>query len=189
MSDAPTAQLLPLADQFDACSAQAAAFAGLSEAQGRWRPGPNRWSVAECLAHLAATARQYEPGLTAAAGEVRARGRRAAGAPRPGFWGRRLAALMEPGAGARIRRTPALAPPGDVSLADAARAFDASQAMLRGVVAEVDGMDLRSARMQSPVAPVLRITLATALAMLAAHERRHLAQARRVTEAPGFPVA
>jgi hypothetical protein len=95
---------------------------------------------------------------------------------------------MEPGAGARLRTTPALTPPADVSLADAARAFEASQATLRGVVADVGGLDLRSARLRSPVAPVLRLTLGTALAMLAAHERRHLAQARRVTEAPGFPV-
>lgn len=191
MSDASS---LPLAAQFAACSAEARSLAALGEAQGRWRPAPDRWSVAECLAHLAKTARQYEPGLLAAVRAARARARRAppgGAAFRPGWFGRRMVATMEPveaGRG-RLKAPASFAPPGGVTLAHAARAFEESQAMLDGVLAAADGFDLRSARLRSPVTPLLRLSLGTALAMLAAHERRHLAQARRVVEAPGFPVA
>lgn len=184
---------MPLADQLAACSADVDALvAPLSEAQGRWRPGPGRWSVAECLAHLAATARQYQPGLDGAAESARGRaapGGVAAGAFRPGWFGRRLVAGMEPGAGPRLPTTSALTPPAEVSLADAVRAFREAQGRLRGTLGAVAGLDLGSATLRSPVLPVLRLSLGTALAMLAAHERRHLAQARRVVQAPGFPVA
>lgn len=180
----------PLAAQLAACSADAAALAGaLTETQERWRPGPGRWSVAECLAHLAATARQYQPGLDEAAAAARARGRRATGAFRPGWFARRLVAAMEPNAGARMRTTAALTPPGDASLEDAARGFRRSQAALEATLGKVDGLDLGSATLRSPVLPVLRLSLGAAFAVLAAHERRHLAQARRVVQDPGFPVA
>ena len=189
MPDVSASAQQPLADQFAVCNGEAAALAELSEAQGRWRPGPERWSVAECLAHLAATAREYEPGVVVAVRRVRELGKPAPRAFRPGWFGRRIVAFMEPGAGRPVRTTAALTPPADVSLAEAVRVFEHSQAMLRGALAEVEGLDLGSARVRSPVAPVLSFSLGTAFAVLAAHERRHLAQARRVIEAPGFPVA
>lgn len=185
-----TAVPMPLAAQLAACSADMAALAGgLTEAQGRWRPGPGRWSVAECLAHLAATARQYQPGLDRAAATARERGRRATGPFRPGWLAGRLVAAMEPGGGARMRTTAALTPPAEVTLADAAREFRRAQDALTATLAAVDGLDLGSATLRSPVLPVLRLSLGTACAVLAAHERHHLAQARRVVEEPGFPTA
>ena len=177
-------------DQLAACTADAAALtATLSEAQGRWRPEPGRWSVAECLAHLAATARQYEPGLEKAARTVRSRGRQLPGPYRPSWFGRQLAGFMEPGRGARVRTSATLTPPSGVTLADAARAFAEAQRMLQATLDMTTGLDLDSATLRSPVLPVLRLSLGTVLAMLTAHERRHLAQARRVIEATGFPVA
>jgi hypothetical protein len=56
-------------------------------------------------------------------------------------------------------------------------------------VRSAEGLDLSGIMMKSPAWPMLRFSLLTALAALAAHERRHLAQARRVTQRPGFPAA
>lgn len=189
MPDAP--RLRPsLAEQFAACTADGAALATtLTEAQGRWRPGPGRWSVAECLAHLAAIARQYQPGLDVAAATVRARGRPARGAFQPGWLGRRFVAAMEPASGRRLRTTAVLTPRADVTLGDAARDFAAAQAALTATADVTAGLDLGSATLRSPMLPVLRLSLGAALAGLAAHERRHLAQARQVVGATGFPVA
>ena len=161
----------------------------LSEAQGRWRPGPGRWSVAECLIHLAATARLYQPRLDQAATTVRSREREARGEFAPGWVGRRVVASMEPKAGSRMRAPASLVPPADVTLADAGRAFVEAQRALDATLVETAGLDLGSATLGSPVMPLLRLSLGTALALLAAHERRHLAQAQRVVQAPGFPAA
>lgn len=182
---------LPLAEQLAACTADAdALLGGLTEVQGRWRPGPDQWSIAECVAHLAAIARQYQPGLDTAVAAVRARGRPAHGGFQPGWLGRRFVAAMEPTTGSRrLRTTAALTPPRTVTLAEAEREFGTAQAALRSVLETTAGLDLGSATVRSPILPLLRFSLGTALAGLVAHERRHLAQARRVTQAPGFPTA
>jgi hypothetical protein len=45
-----------------------------------------------------------------------------------------------------------------------------------------EGLDLARVKVKSPIAPVLRLSLAATFAQIAAHERRHIAQARRVRE-------
>src|SRR5678815_6167605 len=50
--------------QFEQLSAEADALTvPLSDEQFRWRPGPDSWSIAECLDHHNATARVYLPAL------------------------------------------------------------------------------------------------------------------------------
>jgi hypothetical protein len=50
-----------------------------------------------------------------------------------------------------------------------------------------NGLDLVRARVTSPVLRWRRFSLGAAFAMLAAHERRHLCQARRVAALTEFP--
>lgn len=57
------------------------------------------------------------------------------------------------------------------------------------LAARADGLDLAAVKIRSPIAPVLRFSLGQCFAINAAHERRHVWQARRVREAPGFPSA
>lgn len=54
-------------------------------------------------------------------------------------------------------------------------------------VREADGLDLEAVKVPYPVLPLLRINLMAAFAYLTSHQRRHLWQARRVTEREGFP--
>jgi hypothetical protein len=51
------------------------------------------------------------------------------------------------------------------------------------------GLDLRRAVVVSPVTRLFRLPLGGYLAFLAAHDRRHLWQARQVRAAPGFGAA
>jgi hypothetical protein len=50
-----------------------------------------------------------------------------------------------------------------------------------------NGLDLARARVTSPVSKWLRFSLGTLFAVIAAHERRHLCQARRIVAMPSFP--
>src|SRR5262245_26724195 len=50
--------------------------AGLSAAQLAWQPAPERWSVAQCFAHLVVTGDAYYPRVQAAIEAARARGLR-----------------------------------------------------------------------------------------------------------------
>lgn len=198
---APTAPALDapldagtLAAQYDAATADAEALAtGLSEAQGRWRHRPGAWSVAECLSHLAVLNRTYLDDLARVVADARAAGRSARGPWRLSWFGRTFTRAMGPvtghGLGRKLPAPPAYAPPSDVRLAAALADFRAVQAAMVERVRAADGLDLGGIMVRSPAWPALRFSLLTAFAALAAHERRHLAQARRVVATPGFPAA
>lgn len=182
-----------LVAQYDAAGADAESLAaGLGEAQGRWRHRPGAWSVAECLSHLAVLNRTYLDGFARTAAEARAAGRTGRGPWRLSWFGRTFTRAMGPvtgrGLGRKLPAPPAYAPPSDVTLAAALADFrDVQRAMVERVRA-ADGLDLGAVLVRSPAWPVLRFSLLTAFAALAAHERRHLAQARRVLARPGFPA-
>ena len=157
--------------------------AGLSDAQGRRRPAPESWSVAECLSHLAATNEIYLPTIVDAVRRGRAAGRPASRPFRPGIVGRLLVSTMEPPPRRPLRAPAAIRPRDDVPLATAMGAFTAAQDALRAEVAAALGLDLAAVRLRSPLFPLLRMSLGTCFALLAAHERRHLWQARRARDA------
>ena len=50
-----------------------------------------------------------------------------------------------------------------------------------------DGLDLRRARHRSPAIGIFRWSLGTMFAVMLAHQRRHIWQARQVLNQPGFP--
>jgi len=50
-----------------------------------------------------------------------------------------------------------------------------------------DGFDLRRVRRRSPVLPLMKWSLGTMFALVLAHERRHIWQARQVRNQKGFP--
>ena len=54
---------------------------------------------------------------------------------------------------------------------------------------DAHGLDLRRARVVSPITRLLRLNLGAAFALIASHNRRHLWQARQVREHPSFPHA
>ena len=52
---------------------------------------------------------------------------------------------------------------------------------------QANGVDLARARVRMPVSGWLQIPLGSGFALLVAHARRHLAQAKRVMDAENFP--
>lgn len=183
-----------LTAQYEAAASEAERLAaGLTEAQGRWRHRPGAWSVAECLAHLAVLNRTYLDDLTRVIAQAHIDGRRARGPERLSWFGRTFTGAMGPvtgrGMGRKLPAPAAYAPPSDVGLADALADFRAVQRAMLERIRSAEGLAMDRVLMRSPAWPMLRFSLLTAFAALAAHERRHLAQARRVTERPGFPAA
>ena len=83
----------------------------------------------------------------------------------------------------RSFRPASAAPP----VAESLPAFLALQDELADRVARAEGLDLNRVKVVSPANRRLKIGLGTAFAVTAAHQRRHLWQARQVREAPGFP--
>jgi hypothetical protein len=53
---------------------------------------------------------------------------------------------------------------------------------------DAEGLDLARVKVPTPISRLLKLSLGMTLAQAAAHERRHLEQARRVRENPRFPA-
>lgn len=162
----------------------------LTRAQLWWRPEPQRWSIGECLDHLVRTGEAYLDVLDAAVDEGRRRELFAAGPYPPSLVGRWLARILEPPPRLKVpapRRIRPAASPGAEEAEDPLPRFLGLRAQLRERLEAADGLDLGRIRVASPFVPILKFDLGSAFRIVAAHERRHLWQARRVRDEATFP--
>lgn len=180
------ADITSLDDQYEAVEADTrAVVAALTEERGSWRAMADSWSVAECLDHLAATNRVYLQPMRTAAIRAHDRGRQRRGPATPGMIGRWFANTFEPPPKPRskFKAPAAIRPRTGPALADATASFLATHAEVRAFLRSYADLDLAGVTFPNPFVPLVRFSLATALHVIAAHERRHLWQARRVREA------
>ena len=167
--------------RFEQMSAEADALAApLSDAQFAWQPSPESWSVAHCLDHLNATARSYLPELDEGIADAIRRGLYSPGPYTYNWIGRAFVWIMEPPVRVRAKAPKAFQPPPSRSRRDIMAAFHAYQVQYIDRLRQASGLDLARARVSSPVVRWLRMPLGSAFAVMLAHERRHLEQARRV---------
>lgn len=176
--------------QFEQISSDALALSSpLTDDQFIWRPAANAWSVAECVEHLNATARTYLPALDEGIADAIRRGLYGEGPFHYNWIGRVYVRFIEPPVRWRLQAVPQVYPGAGRSRREILAAFRAYQVQYIDRLRQANGVDLARARVRSPGATWLRLPLGTGFAIMAAHERRHLWQARRITGAPGFPAA
>jgi len=174
--------------QFEQISSDAVALSSpLADDQFAWRPASTSWSVAECLEHLNATARIYLPALDEGIADAIRRGLYAEGPFTYNWFGRLYVRFNEPPVRWRLQALPQVYPAAGRSRREILAAFRAYQVQYIDRLRQANGVDLSRARVRAPAAKWLRIPLGTGFAVMVAHERRHLWQARKITGAPGFP--
>ncbi|MFL5575654.1 MAG: DinB family protein [Gemmatimonadaceae bacterium] len=176
------------------CAARAI-VGGLTAVQFNWRPAAARWSVGEHLAHLNLVDASYLPHLDAmlARTAVAARTTHPARPRRLGAW---LVRATEPPVRLKVRTARRFVPasrrdapaldPGAV-LAE----FASTRQALRERLARASGRDLDAiqARYTPGLGPARFVVLSLGqwFALTAAHDRRHLWSAERVTHEALFP--
>jgi hypothetical protein len=160
---------------------------GLSATQLGWRPTAHQWSLAENCGHLARIAGIYQSALDDA---IRRGHAAAAYSDRP-FQGNVVSRLlvwsMEPPVRVRMKTPRALAPQSSQDPLEARAAYRAAQSAFELRLERAAGLDLAHVRVAPPTMPRLRLALGTVLAMLLAHERRHLWQCTEVRHSAAFP--
>lgn len=178
-----TAEIDAFRRQFEQISGAADALvAPLSDAQFTWQPAPNAWSVAQCIDHLNSTAREYLPMLDEGIADAIRRGLYTPGPYTYNWIGRVMAWLVDPNTRIRARTPKAFQPPVGRPRHDVMAAFRAYQVQFIDRLRQANGLDLARSRVASPAARWIRMSLGSGFAMMIAHERRHLQQARRVLE-------
>ncbi|HEY6109555.1 MAG TPA: DinB family protein [Gemmatimonadales bacterium] len=161
--------------------------ASLADAQVNWRPAPGRWSIGECLLHLATSTDAALPALDLAIEQAQVHGWTSCGPYRYGWFTRWNVRSMEPPPTFRMRTFRIFEPPATAMRGGAvARALAESRDRLLERTRVAAGVDLKRAIVVSPAMRLFRLPLGGYLAFLAAHDRRHLWQARQVFEASGF---
>lgn len=169
--------------QFEALKNETAKLLdGLTEAQFNWRASPGRWSIAECLVHLNVTARLYLPLIKSAIEEARLRRLFGQGPFRHGFLVNLLIRTTEPPPKLKVKAPKIFVPPPDQPLETVIRDFMSLQDQFLARIQEANGLHLSRIKIVSPVSRFLRMSLGQSFGFLAAHERRHLWQAREVKE-------
>lgn len=176
-------------DQLAAIKAEGQAVsAGLTDGQFNWRPGKDRWSIADCLQHLNVGVTQALPAFDRAIAEGRARGQTAQGPFRYGWFARLVAGSMEPPPKWRMKTAAILRVPltATYHAADLLPRFMAVRDQLAERVRDSDGLDLARVRTISTINRLLRLPLGAYFQFILSHDRRHLWQARQVRNHPGF---
>lgn len=174
--------------QFDAIKAEVTDLtAGLTETQWNWRPAAGSWSIAECLDHLNIFGRDSQATMYGMIEQARTRGFFSRGPFRGTLLGTLLIWLIEPPYRIRFKAVKSLVPGSAHRSRDVLSTFLALQGELQDLLAAANGIDLGGVKAALPTRP--RVTLGEWIAVVAAHERRHLWQARQIRSLADFPKA
>ena len=176
-------------DQLDEADRRADTItAGLSDAQFHWQPdGGRRWSVAQCLEHLAVGAIVYAAPMRGAIDRARQERSVRRGPFAPGFFGRQFVNSLEPPVRFRGRAPKAIVPSSSLSRAEILSRFHGSHSDLKAMAREAAAIDANRATFQNPFLKMVRMKISTAFHVINAHDRRHLWQAEQVMARGDFP--
>ena len=186
--DYTTISLVDVRTELDAIAADAGtAFGRLDARQINWKADASRWSVAQCLEHLLTANRQMVEMADQALDATRGRTLWQRLPIWPGLLGRMLVRTQSPNATRRFK-APGKAQPAASALDTAIVARFVDQQ--RELIAKLDASatrDLAGAVMASPFLGIVTYSVLDGWRLIAAHERRHVQQAKRVMAMPGFP--
>jgi hypothetical protein len=175
--------------QFEEVAAQAKTLtSGLSEAQFNWRPSPNEWSIEECLAHLTMVGQHEIKLIEDALQAARKIGLTGTGPFRYGFIERSILRQTEPPVRRKFSAPRRFRPVHMQPITAILPTFLHLQSQLVRVTEQCEGLHLARVKVATPMTRLLKFSLGITLAQTAAHERRHLEQARRVRQHPQFPA-
>jgi hypothetical protein len=177
-----------LLDELGAVTSDArGVFGGLSAAQLNWKPSPERWSVGQCFDHLIVTNRCFFADMERIASGTHKASLWGRVSPLSGVFGRLILGSLDPEKGRNTKAARVFQPASSDVAADVVEQFAGHQEELAARMRATAGVDLARTIVTSPVTAVATYSLLDAYRIIVAHERKHFEQARRVTEAGGFP--
>ena len=163
-------------------------FGGLSQEQLNWKPGAERWSVAQCFDHLITTTSGYLPVID---NVLKGEKKSSIWQKLPFFpklWATLLIKSLDP-AQTRKMKAPKKFQPAQSDLSGSIiHDFSAQQAQLIEKMKATANLDLERIVITSPAASLVNYSLMDAYRIIVVHERRHFQQAQRVIEESRFPT-
>lgn len=179
-----------LAEEVSAARARARTVAGRLGTQAmNWQPDAGgKWSIGQCLDHLAVTNLMYTTAIVAAIDAAEPRVNRTPLTATANTLGRWFIGTLEPPPRVRVPAPRKIHPAANLDPDDVRGRFDASLDAVLGAITRAWTIDPNRTRYRNPVARGFRVFNVTAgLQIITAHTRRHLWQAERVRARPEFP--
>ncbi len=164
-----------------------ATFGGFSAEQLNWKPGEKSWSVGQCLEHIIKTNHEFYPEFKKVASGERKNNFIERFSPLTGFFGRFLIRAVSEDSKKAKAPSNRIVPPSDIS-GDIVERFASHVDEVNRMVESCAGADRQKTIVTSPFLAVFTYRLDDAYTVLVEHTKRHIRQAKRVTEAEGFPV-
>lgn len=170
--------------QFEAARETYRSLTGdLTDDQFNWRPGEERWSVAECIDHLVMLGTLMNKNIDLGIAQAEERDLRSDGPFKYGALGNifvRAAGSSEKARKRKLKAPRIYTPTSNHTLSRLTAAFDELQLEFLTRVQRANGLDLARVKVPSPATRLIRLSLGQWFALLAGHQERHLAQAQEV---------
>ena len=161
---------------------------GVTDEEFFWQPdGGRRWSVAQCLDHLAAGVEVYVTTLTPVIADARRRGVPRRDPAKPGFFGQKFVNSLEPPVKMKGKAPNKILPRPKRTRDEIMTAFHGGHAAFRRLVAECADIDTNAVTFPNPFITFVKMKVSTALNVIPAHARRHVLQASNVVAALRAP--
>ena len=166
-----------------------ATFGSLTAEQLNWKPSENEWSVAQCFDHLTRTHSLYFPMFERfGAGDTKMTFWEKA-SPFSGFFGKFLIRGLDPKNLKKMKTTGKAEPSKSEIGGDIIERFCSHQQQMIDAINKLpDDLDATKQIITSPLLGVITYSLADTFTFVPMHCRRHFDQAKRVTQATGFPA-
>lgn len=177
--------LQSIVDQIEAVERRADEVSqGLTDDEFFWQPdGGRRWSVAQCLDHLAAGVEVYLTALTPVIAEAKRQGVPRRHPARPGFFGQKFVNSLEPPVRMKGKAPNKILPRPKRTRDEIMTGFHGGHGAFRRLVAECADIDTNGVTFSNPFITFVKMKVSTALNVIPAHARRHVLQASHVVDA------
>jgi hypothetical protein len=163
-------------------------FGGLTPAQLNWKPGAERWSVAQCFEHLLTSNKGYFPIIENVLAGQQKQTLWQSMPVLPGLAGKLLIKSLDPAATRKLKAPKSFEPSeSDISSSVINDFIEQQQRIVEKMKATAH-LNLEKIVISSPALAAITYSLMDAYRIIVVHEQRHFQQARRVTEEPGFPA-
>ncbi len=173
-------ELQKYADEFLQMKRESASFLeGLSNQAFNKRTPGGGWSAAECIDHLIVTGVDYSDKLEEAINNLRKKDRRYSGTLKLTWFGRKFINFVEPPVRFKTKSPKKWRPDSAINKDKAMAAYLQLQDRWVDLIIQSSDWDLTKIKLPSPATKLVRFTAFEILGVNAAHQRRHLFQAKR----------
>jgi len=175
-------------DLFTLASGARDEFGRLNVEQLNWKPSPDRWSVAQCFDHLVTSNAAYFPIFESVINGQK-KSRAIERLPLlPSLWGKLLIKSLDPKATRKLKAPGRFQPSASDISGSIIEEFVGHQTKIAESIEAINELDPERIVITSPAASIVTYSLMDAFRIIVVHEKRHLQQAQRVTQEPGFPT-